>query len=174
MRLWWRVAEKLFQYEYPQKTAQFCLPYNTFDLLLMSLATLIFQRCVKPFTLVNKLGNWIFWWHFSPLKKQYNTVSIFLLFIFFAKKKKKVCKSWCQPFDLGAHHYFDFKGVWEFGRVFGGDFFFSTPKVGDYFVSQVSEVFLLFFFFFFRFFFFLFFVFCFVFPSKCSHSPPYI
>ena len=69
VRLWWRVAEKLFQYEYPQKTAQFCLPYNTFDLLLMSLATLIFQRCVKPFTLVNKLGNWIFWWHFSPLKK---------------------------------------------------------------------------------------------------------
>ena len=82
VRSWWRVAEKLVQYEYLHKTAQFCLPYNTFDLLLMSLATLIFHRCVKPYTLVNNLGNWLFFnGHFSPLKKkQYNTVSIFLLF----------------------------------------------------------------------------------------------
>ena len=56
----WRVTENLVQYEYLHKTAQFCLPYNmynTFDLLLMFLATLIFQRCVEPFTLVNNLGN---------------------------------------------------------------------------------------------------------------------
>ena len=28
--------------------------------------------------------------------------------------EKKMCKSWCQPFNLGAHHYFDFKrhGSW--------------------------------------------------------------
>ena len=82
VRSWWRVAEKIVQYEYLHKTAQFCLPYNTFELLLMSnLATLIFQRCVKPFTLVSNLGNWFYFnGHFSPLKKQYNTVSIFLLF----------------------------------------------------------------------------------------------
>ena len=86
VRLWWRVAEKLFQYEYPQKTAHFCSPYNTFDLLLMSLATLIFQRCVKPFTLVNKLGNWILYGTFLPLKKQYITVSI-CIYIICQKKK---------------------------------------------------------------------------------------
>ena len=81
VRLWWRVAEKLVQYEYPHKTAQFCLPYNTFDLLLMSLATLIFQQCVKSFTLVSKLGNRIFLMGISlPLKKQYNTDSIFSYF----------------------------------------------------------------------------------------------
>ena len=50
-----------------------------------------------------------------------------------------MCKSWCQPFNLGAHHYCDFKGVWEFGQIFCGEFFFfffSTPKVGDYFVFK--------------------------------------
>ena len=26
-------------------------------------------------------------------------------------EKKMPCKSWCQPFNLGAHHYFDFKGM---------------------------------------------------------------
>ena len=25
-------------------------------------------------------------------------------------EEKKMSKSWCQPFNLGAHHYFDFKG----------------------------------------------------------------
>ena len=40
VRLWWRIAEKLVQYEYPHKTAQFCLPYNTLDLLLISFFSL--------------------------------------------------------------------------------------------------------------------------------------
>ena len=30
VRSWWRVAEKLVQYEYPHKTAQFCLKRSTF------------------------------------------------------------------------------------------------------------------------------------------------
>ena len=49
-----------------------------------------------------------------------------------------MCKSWCQPFILGAHRYFDFIGhgvgsrFWR--RVVLSLFvclFFSTPKVGD-------------------------------------------
>ena len=85
VRSWWRVAEKIIQYEYLHKTAQFCLhvPYYTFDLLLMSnLATLIFQRCVKPFTLVSNLGNWFFLKGiFLPLKKK-NSIILLAFFYF--------------------------------------------------------------------------------------------
>ena len=54
---WCLMAGPAWLYEYSQKTAQFCLglPY-TLGLLLMSLAKLIFQRCVKPFA----LGNCVF------------------------------------------------------------------------------------------------------------------
>ena len=57
---------------------------------------------------------------------------------------KKMCKSWCQPFSLGAHHYFDFKGLgsWvEFSSFWRRIVLFlfvcfPTPKVGDYFVFE--------------------------------------
>ena len=73
VRLWWRVAVK-----YPHKTTQFCLPYNTFDLLLMSLATLIStMRQIFHFSFGK--SNFLMG-IFLPLKKQYNTVSIFSYF----------------------------------------------------------------------------------------------
>ena len=84
VRSWWWVAEEIVQYEYLHKTVQFCLPYNTFDLLLMSnLATLIFQRCVKPFTLVSNLGNWFFvlMGIFLPLKKSIRLLAFFFYFL---------------------------------------------------------------------------------------------
>ena len=83
-----------------------------------------------------------------------------------------MCKSWCQPFILGAHYYLDFIGhgvglsFWR--RVVLSLFvclFVSTPKVGDYFVFKSHK--------WVRFSCF-FVLFCFVFPSKCSISPPYL
>ena len=51
-----------------------------------------------------------------------------------------MCKSWCQPFNLGAHHYFDFKGHGSWVEFFAASCFvfvcFTTPKVGDYFVFK--------------------------------------
>ena len=54
-----------------------------------------------------------------------------------------MCKSWCQPFDLGTHHYIiDFKGHGSWVEFLAASCFvfvclfvcFSAPKVGDYFV----------------------------------------
>ena len=76
-----------------------------------------------------------------------------------------MCKSWCQPFSLGAHHYFDFKGHGSWVEllatssfVFVCLFVFQLPRwVIILFLSLTSGWGFLFFFFFF------FFVFCFCF-----------
>ena len=92
-----------------------------------------------------------------------------------------MCKSWCQSFSLGAHHYFDFKGHGSWVEFLATSCFvfvclfvcFSTPKVGDYFVFKSHKWVR------FSFFFVCVWVgvcvcvFCVVFPSKCSISPPY-
>ena len=59
-----------------------------------------------------------------------------------------MCKSWCQPFSLGAHHYFDFKGHGSWVEFLATTCFvfvclfvcFSTPKVGDYFVFKSHKL----------------------------------
>ena len=98
-----------------------------------------------------------------------------------------MCKSWCQPFNLGAHHYFDFKGHGSWVEFLAAScfifvclFVFHLPRwVIILFLSLTSGWGFLFFFFLFFFLFcfvfcFCLFVFCFcflfcvVFPSKCS------
>ena len=51
---------------------------------LMSLAKLIFQRCVKPFTLVNNLGNWLFLMGIFSLLKKKNSIILIAFFFYFS------------------------------------------------------------------------------------------
>ena len=82
-----------------------------------------------------------------------------------------MCKSWCQSFNLGAHHYFDFKGHGSWVKflvescfVFVCLFVFQLPRwVIILFLSLTSGWGFLFFFFFFFFVCFVFCLFCFLF-----------
>ena len=68
-----------------------------------------------------------------------STSNLIMAIILF--EKKMPCISWCQPFNLGTHHYFDFKGhAWELSRVFGGEFWWCGHDVIDNFEFPCNSV----------------------------------
>ena len=86
-----------------------------------------------------------------------------------------MCKAWCQPFNLGAHHYFDFKGHGSWVEFLAASCFvfvcllvFQLPRwVTILFLSLTSGWGFLVFFFVFVFCFVFVFLFCFLFLFVC-------